>query len=213
VLRLLGLRTSFPTGSVVLLRGYELAHSTTEWTKESRFVGVHTTHEAVREHAYRSLGRPYPPSNLALNFETEVSKRRNVAAAESADEVSKSHGTNHRGADAIEGEAAGIPESLDPKIDQDKSARPDPAKNPFSNSDEEAGRSEYSSDTDISCRDFEPQVDYPDMAVEDKTDRDYMTVAFTEEITGPKYYELASPRKEKRSDTSSEDDDATSSED
>jgi hypothetical protein len=94
---------------------------------------------------------------------------------------------------------AGIPESLDPKIDQDKDSRPDPAKDLFNDSDEEAGRSEYSSDTVMSCRDSESQQDYPDMVVEDKTDRDYMTFAFTEDITGPKYYELASPRKRKRS--------------
>jgi hypothetical protein len=158
------------------------------------------------------LGRPYRPLDLAPNFETEVSKRRNVAAAKGADEASKSHGTDHRGADAIEGEAAGIPESLDPEIDRDKDARPDPAKNLFDDSDEKAGRSEYSSDTDISCRDFESQEDYPDMAVEDKTDRVYTTLAFTEDITWPIYYELVSPRKRKRSDTSSKDDDATSSE-
>ena len=52
MLRQLGLRISFPSGSVLLIRGTELAHSTTSWTKESRFVNVQTTHEAVREHAY-----------------------------------------------------------------------------------------------------------------------------------------------------------------
>jgi hypothetical protein len=108
VLCQLGLRMSFPTGSVVPIRGHELGHSTAEWTKESRFVGVHTTHGAVREHAYRNLGRPYPPLDLAPNFETEDSKRRKVAAARSVDEDGKSHGTNHRSADAIEGEAAGM---------------------------------------------------------------------------------------------------------
>jgi hypothetical protein len=92
VLRQLGLRMPFPTGSVVLIRSHELAHSTTEWTKESRFVGVHTTHEAVREHAYHNLGRPYPQLDVAPNFETEVSKRRKVAAAKSADEASKERG-------------------------------------------------------------------------------------------------------------------------
>lgn len=93
VLRQLGLRISYPAGSVVLIRGHELAHSTTQWTKESRFVVVQTTHEASREHAYRNLGRPYPPLALAPNFENEAAKKKRAAAAKRAREASAEQST------------------------------------------------------------------------------------------------------------------------
>lgn len=82
MLRPLGLRMSYPAGSVVLIRGHGLAQSTTQWTKESRFVVVQTTHEAVREHASRNLGRPYPPLALAPNFESKASLAKKAADTE-----------------------------------------------------------------------------------------------------------------------------------
>jgi hypothetical protein len=74
VLRQLGLR-------IVLVRGRELNHSTTQWTKGSRICVVQTNHEAVRDRAYRKLNRPYPPQALAPNFTTESNKRQ-IRAAE-----------------------------------------------------------------------------------------------------------------------------------
>jgi hypothetical protein len=81
MLRQLGLRMVFPSGSVLLIRGHEPNHSTTQWSKTSRFCVVHTAHEAVRAHAYRNLNRPYPPTALAPNFTTEANKRRQTRAS------------------------------------------------------------------------------------------------------------------------------------
>lgn len=45
-------------------------------------------------------------------------------------------------------------------------------KAPADDGDTESWQSDYSSDTDISCRDLEAQEGFPDLEVEDMTDRD-----------------------------------------
>ncbi|ERF70847.1 hypothetical protein EPUS_02369 [Endocarpon pusillum Z07020] len=212
VLRQLGLQISYPAGSVVLIRGHELAHSTTQWTKESRFVGVQTSHEATREHAYRKLGRPYPPLALAPNFYPKTAKIGKVDVVEKASMPSVSHNPSPGSANVFAGSTIsskpGCPDSED---NEDGEVQQDAVKTLLDdNGDDDGTRSHYSSDTDISCRDCKAQEDYPDMEVFDMDDRDYMTFAYEEDPTGPRYYKLAS-HKRKRSESSSEDEEDTSS--
>ena len=188
VLRQLGLRNYYLPGSVVLIRGHEPAHSTTEWTEESRSVVVQTTHEAVREQAYRNLGRPYPPLALASNFETGAFKRKASAAAKP--------GNNAAIRDDAEGSAINIaaqqavPATQPPAAgnDDDKAESRIDLANTVPVTDEDAAAtaspSAHSSDTDISCCDFSALEDYPDLDVEpDK--RGYMDFAFIEDMEGP----------------------------
>lgn len=163
---------------------------------------VQTTHEAVREHAYRNLDRPYPPLALAPNFESEASIAKKAADAKETPES-----TVPCDADQDNGGHARKHDVLDSYPVENKDVLPDLPKASADNEDIESWQSDYSSDTDISCRDIEAQEDFPDLEVEDMTDRDYMTFAFTEDPTGPRYYKLASSRKRKRSDSSSDDED------
>ena len=60
LLRELGLNIAFPSGSLCLLRGHEIAHSTTDWKGESRICIVHAMPESMRRGALRNMGRPVP---------------------------------------------------------------------------------------------------------------------------------------------------------
>lgn len=56
----LALKMEFKSGSVSLMRGRELNHSTTAWKGEPRFCVVHAVHEPVRKAAYRNMGQTIP---------------------------------------------------------------------------------------------------------------------------------------------------------
>jgi hypothetical protein len=60
ILHDLGLQTKAPPGSLIAIRGRELAHAITEWKGKSRFVVVQTTHDSVRREAYRRMGKELP---------------------------------------------------------------------------------------------------------------------------------------------------------
>ncbi len=62
LLRQLGQNIAYPSGTLFIIRGHELAHSTTDWEGKSRYCVVHASHEAVRRIALRKMGRP-PPSS------------------------------------------------------------------------------------------------------------------------------------------------------
>lgn len=63
LVRELGLRIESKPESLLLFRGRELRHATTEWTGR-RFVVVSAVHESVKRWAFRRLGRPVPPDDV-----------------------------------------------------------------------------------------------------------------------------------------------------
>lgn len=205
VLRQLNLRISYPPGSVVLIRGHELAHSTTEWTGESRFVVVQTSHEAVREHAYRNLGREYPPLALAPNFGTEASKRGKAGGTKIKTKTKTEIETSTPQAESA---VARRPSATEDKGKEEApSSSPKPLPDNGEAAEAAASPSDHSSDTDMSCRDYRAIESPPDLDVE-PDERGYMDFAFIEDMEGPLYYKLRpKPRKRKRSDETESDDD------
>lgn len=125
---------------------------------------------------------------------------------------SMSHNASPGSANVFAGSATSKPGCPDSKDNEDAEVQQDAAKTLLddNNDDDDGTRSHYSSITDISCRDCKAQEGYPDLEVFDMDDRDYMTFAFEEDPTGPRYYKLAS-HKRKRSESTSEEEEETSS--